>query len=592
MNRHTVERKILPAAWLLAIAAFVAFGMFDLWLNRAATVAMLKADMPATQVPSLGSMQPITTPVAASGAPATAPSAELQRGQLLFARQCSLCHGDTGDGGGRFAYLMDPRPRNLQKGRFKLVTTENRIPSDEDLLQVITRGMPGSAMPPWGHLSQADLRALVAYVRNIRVGAVRQELQLGLRDGTFHAEEIDELLAERTVPGNRIPIPAEAPFDDLRWFNGRRIYLEACASCHGADGHPVAEAVKYDEEGYPNPPRSFVNGIFKGGMDGGSLYARILLGIPGTPMPAYEDTYTPDEMWDLIHYVQSLARNGSQNRAQLRQGTFTASRVEALPPGPSDSAWNQARPLYVAMMPLWWLDDRVEGLVVQAMHDGRELALRLSWLDPSRDERAVRVDEFRDAVAIQFALGTDPPFYMGDKNDHGGVNIWLWKADREKNIAAGYQDVDAAFPDRVTDMYPESTVRSSDMSVVDWPHGNMTEHDPSFITAWGAENLVADPTLKTPVECLTARGPGTLAGKPANMQVVAGTAEYARGVWTVQLQRTLELPCDHGAAEDGDAERAFKSGDFLPVSFAIWDGSAGDRDGKKNISIWQKLVIE
>jgi hypothetical protein len=36
----------------------------------------------------------------------------------------------------------------------------------------------------------------------------------------------------------------------------------------------------------------------------------------------------------------------------------------------------------------------------------------------------------------------------------------------------------------------------------------------------------------------------------------------------------------------------FKPGDYLPVSFAIWNGSAGDRDGKKNISIWQKLVIE
>ena len=101
-------------------------------------------------------------------------------------------------------------------------------------------------------------------------------------------------------------------------------------------------------------------------------------------------------------------------------------------------------------------------------------------------------------------------------------------------------------------------------------------------------NLVAQPDLRTSVECLVARGPGTLSGKPANVQLVAGQAVNERGVWHVQLQRSMSLPHEHGEAD----ERAFKSGDYLPVSFAVWNGSAGDRDGKKNISIWQKLVIE
>jgi DMSO reductase family type II enzyme heme b subunit len=122
------------------------------------------------------------------------------------------------------------------------------------------------------------------------------------------------------------------------------------------------------------------------------------------------------------------------------------------------------------------------------------------------------------------------------------------------------------------------------MKVTEWPHESIVKHDPQFITAWGAGNLVSDPQLNTPVECLVARGPGTLSGKPANAQVVKGKAVYERGLWYVQLQRTMELPhdCEHG----------FKAGDYLPVSFAIWNGSSGDRDGKKNISIWQKLVIE
>lgn len=563
---------------LLTIGVLAALAVFAIGSHRAigpagrALAAAAALDAPPQQPP-------------AQGADATI----LARGQALFAKQCVVCHGEAGDGAGKFAYLMNPRPRNFKVGNFKLSTTENLIPTDDDLLRTISRGMPGSAMPPWSHLPTADLRALVAYVRKINIDAVRAELEAGVKAGTYKPEEVAEQLADKTKPGAPIVVPPEPKVDDLRWFNGRRIYVEACAACHGPDGHPLPEAVKFDDEGYPDPPRSFVNGIFKGSLEGPDLYCRILKGMRGTPMPASEGNYSAEDVWDLIHYVQSLARAGSQDRAQLRQGTLIAPDLGGpLPTGPKDPAWNRARPLYVAMTPLWWTEDRIEGLVVQALHNDRELALRLSWLDRTQDDRAVRVDEFRDAVAIQFSLSSDPPFYMGDNSEHGGVNIWMWKADRQKNITEGYQDVDAAFPQRAVDMYDECPIRAKDMSNVDWPHGKLVEHNPAFITAWGAGNLVADPSLKTPVECLVARGPGTLSGKPANVQIVQGQAEYERGVWSVQMQRTLQLPGGHCE----DDERQFRAGDYLPVSFAVWDGSAGDRDGKKHISIWQKLVIE
>jgi mono/diheme cytochrome c family protein len=514
----------------------------------------------------------------------------INRGKDLFARQCAVCHGETGDGAGKFAYLMNPRPRNLQQGNFKIASTENQVPTEEDLIRTISRGMPGSAMPPWGHLPVADLEALAAYVRLMHVQGVQAQAAALVEDNQIKPDEIDSYVLARVKPGQRITIPPEPAMDDLRWFNGRRLYLEGCASCHGADGHPVADAVKFDAEGYPVPPRSFVNGIFKGGSEGHQLYARITKGIKGTPMPGSGGNYSSDDLWDLIHYTQSLSRAGAQDRAQLRQGTFAAPRVAELPPGPMDLAWSQARPLYVALTPLWWTEKRVEGLVVQALHDGTELALRFSWLDPIIDDSAVRHDEFRDAVAVQFSLSSDPPFYMGDSTEHGGVNIWMWKADRQSNIARGYRDVAASFPDLAVDYYPEPAFRRPDMSAVDPGHGTIAIHEPEFVTAWGAGNLVANPNMTTPVECLVARGPGTLSGKPPAVQFVKGSAVYERGVWYVQMQRTLELP--NCTEHTGGDERAFHSGDYMPVSFAIWNGEAGDRDGKKNISIWQKLVIE
>ena len=511
----------------------------------------------------------------------------LIRGGELYTKHCTICHGENGDGAGKFAYLMNPRPRDFTKGDFKLASTQNQIPTDEDLVRTIGRGMPGSAMPPWDHLPLVDLQALASYIRALHIQGTTGRLQQWVNEGAVKRDDLARMLAERTQPGPPLVVPPEPEFDEIQWFRGRRLYLENCASCHGADGQPVADAVKYDREGYPVAPRSFVQGIFKGGSDGHQLYARIWKGMKGTPMPASEGAYSGDETWDIIHYVQSLARTGAQERAQLRQGTFVAPNVQGpLPTGPTDRAWEQARPLYVALTPLWWTENRIEGLVVQALHNDEALAIKLSWIDSTQDSRAVKQTEFRDGVAIQFSLSSDPPFYMGDPSEHGGVNIWFWKADRSQDLAGGYQDVDAAFPDRAIDRYPEQQQPTS-RTFSDWPRATLAGHDPLFITAWGAGNLVANPNLNTPVESLVAHGPGTLSGKPANVQMVEGSAVYERGVWSVQMQRGLAF------TERGhEGERIFKKGDYLPVSFAIWNGNAGDRDGKKNISIWQKLVIE
>src|SRR6185436_2413083 len=114
-------------------------------------------------------------------------------------------------------------------------------------------------------------------------------------------------------------------------------------------------------------------------------------------MPSNEDSLKGDETWDLIHYVQSLARAGAQERAQLRMGTIVAPAVSGpLPDGPQAPEWDQSRSVYVGLTPLWWTDERIEGLLVQAIHNEKEVAFRLSWIDATEDTRAVRQNEFRD----------------------------------------------------------------------------------------------------------------------------------------------------------------------------------------------------
>ena len=92
---------------------------------------------------------------------------ELARGKALYVRQCAACHGVEGRGDGQAAYLLFPKPRDLRAAHFRLVSTWERLPTDDDLFRTISRGIPGSAMPSWGHLPEADRWALVRYVKSL-----------------------------------------------------------------------------------------------------------------------------------------------------------------------------------------------------------------------------------------------------------------------------------------------------------------------------------------------------------------------------------------------------------------------------------------
>jgi cytochrome c oxidase cbb3-type subunit 2 len=51
----------------------------------------------------------------------------------------------------------------------------------------------------------------------------------------------------------------------------------------------------------------------KGGTTGPDLYRVFMTGLNGTPMPSYADSIKPEEAWDLVHYMQSLAPSRATN---------------------------------------------------------------------------------------------------------------------------------------------------------------------------------------------------------------------------------------------------------------------------------------
>jgi mono/diheme cytochrome c family protein len=141
---------------------------------------------------------------------ASAEDIQLATGQQLYGNYCAACHGEKGDGNGPAAKYVYPRPRNFGEAKFRLVTTVNSQPSDQDLLQVITRGMPGSAMFPFAHLSASDRQALVAHVRQLtRSSFIEQYRQGGAQRGeTVDLEELGRDVDQFLQPGPTLEVPS------------------------------------------------------------------------------------------------------------------------------------------------------------------------------------------------------------------------------------------------------------------------------------------------------------------------------------------------------------------------------------------------
>ena len=487
-------------------------------------------------------------------------------GKQIFAQQCVACHGAGGRGDGEAAYLLYPKPRDFVAARYRLVSTWDRVPTDQDLFDTISRGMPGSAMPSWEHLATEQRWGLVHYIKSLA------EKPIAIRAQKMPA-------ADGSGGEGIIEVPKPAPFDTAARARALELYKDACASCHGATARGDGAQEQRDDEGFPTRPRDLTAGIFKGSPNPIALYRHIVAGIPGSPMPMSDWAYGADA-WHLVNYVRSLSSDTQRARAEMKKFTIQAARVTSLPDHPQSGIWRTATPINLHLMPLWWRSDRPEEVTVRALHDGKALAILMVWHDETNDSTALRPQDFRDAAAIQFSLDANPPFFaMGATG--AAVNIWMWKSERQADLDVAYQDVERAYPNVGIDSYPNLT-----RSAVEQPsrHALTLQSDPTFVTGWGAGNIVSDPQRKSAVEDLAAQGFGTLQARPRIEQKIDARGVYGKGSYEVMFRRSL-TPTGRGAV-------ALQAGATVPVAFAVWNGSAGDRDGKKSVTIWQELNIE
>jgi mono/diheme cytochrome c family protein len=127
----------------------------------------------------------------------------------LYRKHCVHCHGISGDGRGPTALFLNPYPRDYRQGVYKFKSTYTAAkPTNEDLHRVLINGVPGTAMPSFSLLSEAEVDALVEYVKYL---SFRGQMETALTNFAFNdlgEEEIegeDGEMTTRLIPLN----PAE-----------------------------------------------------------------------------------------------------------------------------------------------------------------------------------------------------------------------------------------------------------------------------------------------------------------------------------------------------------------------------------------------
>ena len=453
----------------------------------------------------------------------------LRQGKEYYFKLCVHCHGEEGEGDGGASKHIFPQPRELSQGVFKFHATQtNTLPLDEDIVRTIKQGIPGTAMPAWDDiLSDEIINSIVKFIKTFSV-------RFGME-----------------VPGRKIAISMEPPFDSLSIAYGKKIYKELrCEKCHGENGSKEGELSKTLKTFrgtnwfvYDLRRKNF----YKAGSSGSAIYRTLATGLDGSPMNAYD--YISDfERWHLVHFLQSL-HSIKKDETFSAVNEIISKRIDRpITLHLEESIWEKALEIPISIRPLRARRNPVSHLTIRSVHNKKKIAIKIKWEDPTPDN--ILNNNYVDQSAIQFAVDDsdieDSPFYgMGEKRKI--VNIWHWKADvRQKIIKNGKAK--------------QKKIAKNAKSLA---------------------GMFVNPFTESSVEEMNSRGIGALTVQPLEEQTLEGRGYWYDRYWNVVFIRNLE------ATSKWDID--FSDKDQVVLAFALWDGSKKEMSSNKMVSFWQTL---
>jgi mono/diheme cytochrome c family protein len=266
------------------------------------------------------------------------PAAVLTAGERAYVQYCRACHGEEGDGKGPAAPGLRPPPRDFTLGSFKFGAVQGgTLPNDDDLVRVVRFGLHGTAMRAWDGVPEKQLLEIVQYVK------------------TFSPRWRDEEPGDPIVPTADAWRGREAAGVE----RGRAVYhgIAQCLSCHPAYAskryiHEVTKQLtgtgttdfrddmygseaKNSEYGVKLLPPDFTRAVLRSvraGHELEDLYRVIAAGVGGTAMPTWRDALPEEDIWALVHFVDSLVKTRGTDRPRRLRAELEADDAGWKPP--------------------------------------------------------------------------------------------------------------------------------------------------------------------------------------------------------------------------------------------------------------------
>jgi mono/diheme cytochrome c family protein len=265
----------------------------------------------------------------------------LTEGREAYTQYCRACHGDAGDGKGPAARGLRPPPRDFTTGTFKFAAVPGgSLPHDDDLERIIQDGLHGTAMLAWDGIPEDKVHEIIQYLK------------------TFSERWNEEEPGERIVAE---PDPWKGREEEAV-LRGKKVYhgLAQCLSCHPSyaskeeisaigkelTGNPVTDfredmygAMLTDSEfGVKLLPPDFLRSELRSVRPDHrkeDLFRVIASGVGGTAMPTWKGSLPDEELWALVHYVDSLlAAKGTDAARALRHANEASDAAWQPPPPP------------------------------------------------------------------------------------------------------------------------------------------------------------------------------------------------------------------------------------------------------------------
>lgn len=468
----------------------------------------------------------------------------VERGQEVYLEKCAQCHGETGKGDGPAANFTSPPPRNLTKSQYKFRSTPfGKLPTDEDIFSTLTRGMPGTSMPAWKHLSELDRWSLVDYLKTIAPKFAK--------------------FKEKEGQHEIITIPEPPPSTPERLEAGKRLFVMNCSGCHGLEGRSDGESTKRIvnmASGAIWPRNLSKPWTFRRGNAPKDLFLTIRSGLYGTAMPRFDPKNTSDdEVWNITHYVRTLALF---EKPDIRHAIQSAKVSGSLPLDPEDSAWKSVTSYYFPLGGQIIESEKsyfptVNGIAVKTMHNGEEIAFQLSWDDPTFDPILAELTPVTESPPPPLPPATPT-------QETKAVEI-----EDEKNEKPESQE----FPDSVALQFPVKTGPDGEK-----PYFlNGDSKQPVNLWKWNSFPMKA-------VE-MNAEGIDKFTPQLDNSQGTEAKTVYRYGQYRLVLKRKL-------TTTDPDHDIQFKPGQTVPIAINVWDGSALETGTRKAISSWFEVALE